>query len=435
MWDGGCHAKPNDQRCYQGLDCVEGMGNLCRSPGRGHLNPWKRCFTARSLFCSNTGCSSTLVRTRIHARRKFAAIVSCEGRDYYYHTKSRTMRMTIIARTKNFSVEVEHTVQRSTVASLRGAPVKSSSFEIMPTASAPVLQLLKRGDSYFVSAGTGKLLPASLPDLMSSWAGAAMAFEAGYIRDVMRYIRLYPFSNGHLHITGEKTDFPCTVTLSFSGSHTHSITIPSEALNTWPGRIIRWENKRLSSGWECTCDWKIGSAVIMSFVIGLWTDMWRLHSLASANNEKELLFPEDQGPESFSYDLMASMDDRSRHEKHKARAWKDRMAWERWGVRPQDVVRYRVSYFKSILLADGTIEMDDNEKADIPGSRQRYCIFVGFEMKPREGLMVLRFLVSSEDGLKPWTKLAPHNYTLRDLGIRLDESSGSTSPTTEFEDD
>ncbi|KAL2374419.1 hypothetical protein RJ035_004480 [Blastomyces gilchristii] len=242
------------------------------------------------------------------------------------------MRMTIIARTKNFSVEVEHTVQRSTVASLRGAPVKSSSFEIMPTASAPVLQLLKRGDSYFVSAGTGKLLPASLPDLMSSWAGVAMAFEAGYIRD-------------------------------------------------------------------------------------------------------ELLFPEDQGPESFSYDLMASMDDRSRHEKLKARAWKDRMAWERWGVRPQDVVRYRVSYFKSILLADGTIEMDDNEKADIPGSRQRYCIFVGFEMKPREGLMVLRFLVSSEDGLKPWTKLAPHNYTLRDLGIRLDESSGSTSPTTEFEDD
>ncbi|OJD26414.1 hypothetical protein ACJ73_02205 [Blastomyces percursus] len=169
------------------------------------------------------------------------------------------MHRTIIIPTEKYSIKVEHTVQRSTVASLQGAPVNFSSFEIMSTnqASAPVLQLLKRGDSYFVSAGTGKLLPASLSDLMSSWAGVAMAFEAGYIRNVMRYIRLHSFSNGHLHITGEKTSSPCTVTLSFSESPTHSITIPSEALNTWPARILQWENKRLSSGEGCTCDWKM----------------------------------------------------------------------------------------------------------------------------------------------------------------------------------
>ncbi|EDN10532.1 predicted protein [Histoplasma mississippiense (nom. inval.)] len=165
--------------------------------------------------------------------------------------------MAIIARTENFSVKVEHTVEWSTVASLQGAPVKSSSFEIMPT----------RGDSYFVSAGTGKLLPASLSDLLSSWAGVAMVFEAGYIRDVMRYSRSYPLSNSHLHITGEKTSSPCTVTLSFSESHTHTITIPSEALNTWPGRILRWENKRQSSGGECTCDWKLpGFISVLAFI-------------------------------------------------------------------------------------------------------------------------------------------------------------------------
>ncbi|OJD16109.1 hypothetical protein AJ78_03689 [Emergomyces pasteurianus Ep9510] len=100
-----------------------------------------------------------------------------------------------------------------------------------------------------------------------------MALEAGYIRDVMRYIRSYPSSNGHLHITWEKTSIPCTVTLSFSESHSQTITIPSEALNTWPGRILQWENRRLSSG-GCTCHWKVGSAVIVSFLIGLWTDLW-----------------------------------------------------------------------------------------------------------------------------------------------------------------
>ncbi|OJD22506.1 hypothetical protein ACJ73_06149 [Blastomyces percursus] len=157
------------------------------------------------------------------------------------------MHRTIIVRTEKYSIKVEHTVHRSTVASLQGAPVKSSSFEIMPTASAPVLRLLKRGDSYFVSAGTGKLLPASLSDLMSSWAGVAMAFEAGYIGDVMRYIRSCPLSSGHLHIVGEKTSFPSAVTLSFYGSHARSITIPSEALNTWPGWVIRAPNLGLLS--------------------------------------------------------------------------------------------------------------------------------------------------------------------------------------------
>ncbi|KAG5294000.1 hypothetical protein I7I50_04588 [Histoplasma capsulatum G186AR] len=152
-------------------------------------------------------------------------------------------------------------------------------------ASAPFHQLVRHGDSYFVSAGTGKLLPASLSDLMSSLGrGVAMAFEAGYIRDVMRYIRLYPFSNGHLHITGEKTSFPCTVTLSFSESHSQTITIPSEALNTWPGRILQWEDTRVSSKGRggSTCDWKVGSAVIISFMIGLWTNLWRyIHECCS----------------------------------------------------------------------------------------------------------------------------------------------------------
>ncbi|EDN05467.1 predicted protein [Histoplasma mississippiense (nom. inval.)] len=46
---------------------------------------------------------------------------------------------------------------------------RSHSFEIMPT----------RGDSYFVSAGTGKLPPASLSDLMSSWAGVAHGVGGG----------------------------------------------------------------------------------------------------------------------------------------------------------------------------------------------------------------------------------------------------------------
>ncbi|KAG5296542.1 hypothetical protein I7I48_05388 [Histoplasma ohiense] len=211
------------------------------------------CLTRKEKFCSH------------RSMRRACLLLSYKKNAHDNHHPNQ----------KKYSIKVEHTVQRSTVASLQGAPVKSSSFEIMPTASTPVLQLLKRGDSYFVSAGTGKLLPASLSDLMRSWAGVAMAFEAGYIRDVMRYIRLYPFSNGHLHISGEKTTFPCTVTLSFSESHTHSITIPSEALNTWPGRILRWENKRQSFGGECTYDWRVGSAVTMSFVIGLWTDLWR----------------------------------------------------------------------------------------------------------------------------------------------------------------
>ncbi|OJD09756.1 hypothetical protein ACJ73_10106 [Blastomyces percursus] len=100
--------------------------------------------------------------------------------------------------------------------------------------------------------------------------------------------------------------------------------------------------------------------------------------LPSLHSPASLLFPECPGPKSPSYDVTASVDDRSSHEKLKARAWKDRMAWERQGVRPQDVLRYRASYFKSILLAEGTIEMNDNEKAVIPGSRQRYCVFVGF---------------------------------------------------------
>ncbi|QSS62300.1 hypothetical protein I7I51_04477 [Histoplasma capsulatum] len=112
-------------------------------------------------------------------------------------------------------------------------------------ASAPILQLLKRGDSYFVSSGTGKLLPASLSDLLSSWAGIAMVLEAGYFRD-MRFSRSCPLSSSHLHITGEKISSPCTVTLSFSESHFQSITIPSEALNTWPGRILQQ-----SSGGKC----------------------------------------------------------------------------------------------------------------------------------------------------------------------------------------
>ncbi|QSS56107.1 hypothetical protein I7I53_04227 [Histoplasma capsulatum var. duboisii H88] len=186
------------------------------------------------------------------------------------------MHITIIktTQTANFSVEVKHTVQWSPVASLQGAPVESSSFEIMSTASPPVLQLLRRGDGYFVSAGTCKLLPASPSDLMSSWAGVAMVLEAGHIRDAMRYNRSCPLSSGHLHIIGEKTSHPCSVTLSFYGSCTQTITIPSEALNTWPGRVIRWE-KEQSLERKCTCDWKVGSAVIMSFVIGLWRNLWK----------------------------------------------------------------------------------------------------------------------------------------------------------------
>ncbi|KKZ60801.1 hypothetical protein EMCG_04518 [[Emmonsia] crescens] len=188
------------------------------------------------------------------------------------------MHMTIIAtaRTKNCSIEVEHTVQWSTVASLQGAPVESSSFEIMSTnqASAPILQLLRHGKSYSVSAGTGKLLPASPSDLMSSWAGVAVLLEAGYIRDVMRYIRPCPLGSG-LHIIGEKTSHPCTVTLSFDGSRTHTITVPSDALNTWPGRVIRWEKERQSLGGKYTCDWKVGSAVVVSFVIGFWRNLWK----------------------------------------------------------------------------------------------------------------------------------------------------------------
>ncbi|EEQ90357.2 uncharacterized protein BDCG_05477 [Blastomyces dermatitidis ER-3] len=153
--------------------------------------------------------------------------------------------MTIITQTENFSVKFEHTVQRSTVASFQGAPNQ---------ASAPVLQLLKRGGSYFVSAGTGKLLEASLSDLMSSWA--------------VRFSRSCPLSSGHLHITSEKTSFPRAVTLSFYRSHTRTMTIPSEALNTWPGRIIQGQNTRQSSGGQCMYAWRVGSAVTMSFLPG-----------------------------------------------------------------------------------------------------------------------------------------------------------------------
>ncbi|EDN06081.1 predicted protein [Histoplasma mississippiense (nom. inval.)] len=114
---------------------------------------------------------------------------------------------------------------------------------------------------------TGKLLEASLSDLMSSWAGVAMAFEAGYIRDVMRFSRSCPLSSGHLHIIDERTSIPRAVTLSFYGSHTRTMTIPFEALNTWPGRIIQGQNTRQSSGGQCTYAWRLPSFISILAII------------------------------------------------------------------------------------------------------------------------------------------------------------------------